>query len=60
MENKPLSELCNQPPLMVFEDFVIRPFDGHTLWFEHPSGEGTQLRRDVFLGVLIKLFKETF
>lgn len=55
-----LVELCNQPPLMEFEGFVIRPFDGWTLWFEAPSGEGTQIRRDVFLVMLAKLFRETF
>jgi hypothetical protein len=57
---KKLSELCNQSPILEFEGFVIRPFDGWNLWMEHPSGEGTTIRRAEFLGFLIKLFEKNF
>jgi hypothetical protein len=55
-----LASKCNQPPLFVFEGFVIRPFDGWHLWMEHPSGEGTTIRKAEFLGTLIKLFERNF
>lgn len=55
-----LSELCNQPPILEFEGFVLRPFDGWHLWFENPSGEGTTLRRADFLGMLATLFERNF
>jgi hypothetical protein len=55
-----LSDKLSQKPIMEFEGFVIRPFDGWNLWFEHPSGEGTQIQKAKFLGALAKLFKETF
>lgn len=55
-----LSDKCNQPRILVFEGFIIRPFDGWKLWMEHPSGEGTTIRRDEFLGMLIKLFERNF
>lgn len=48
-----------QPPILEFEGFILRPLDGWNFWFEHPDGSGTQLRKAVFLGWLIKLFKET-
>lgn len=57
---KKLSELLNQPPLMEFEGFVIRPLDGWHLYMENPSGEGTQISRAEFLGTLIQLFKRNF
>jgi hypothetical protein len=56
---KSIHDLLNKPPIMEFEGFILRPFDGWHLWFEHPDGSGTQLRKDKFLGVLIRLFKET-
>jgi hypothetical protein len=56
---KPIGDKLNQPPILEFEGFVLRPLDGWNLWFEHPSGEGTQLRKAVFLAWLAKLFKET-
>ena len=49
-----------QPPIMEFEGFILRPFDGWHLWFENPDGEGTTLRKDIFLGNLVKLFRENF
>jgi len=56
---KSIHEMVNQSPIMEFEGFVLRPFDGWHLWFEHPDGSGTTLRKDIFLGKLISLFKET-
>ena len=38
-----LTDKFNQKPILEFEGFVIRPFDGWSLWFEAPSGEGTQV-----------------
>lgn len=54
-----IHDKMNQPPILEFEGFIIRPFDGWHLYFEHPDGSGTQLRKDVFLGWLLRLFKET-
>lgn len=58
--SKSLSELCNQKPIMEFEGFILRPFDGWHLWLEHPSGEGTQIRKSEFLHVIAKLFERRF
>ena len=55
-----LSALCNQPPIMEFEGFVLRPFDGWHLWLENSHGEGTQVRRAEFLNLIAKLFKRCF
>jgi hypothetical protein len=55
-----LSDKTSQPPILEFEGYVLRPFDGWYLWFENPEGEGTQLRKAEFLATLIKLFKKTF
>jgi hypothetical protein len=55
-----IHDKLNHPPILEFEGFVIRPLDGWNLWFEHSSGEGTQIRRIEFLACLIKLFKEKF
>lgn len=55
-----LSEKCNQPPILEFEGFILRPFDGWHLWFENPHGEGTAVRKAEFLGTLVKLFEENF
>lgn len=55
-----LADKCSQPPILEFEGFVIRPFDGWHLWMEHPSGEGTTIQKAVFLGALIQLFKRSF
>ena len=60
MNDESLSEKCNQPPILEFEGFILRPFDGWHLWLENPSGEGTTIRKAVFLGLLVKLFRETF
>lgn len=57
---KSIIEATNQKPIFEFEGFIIRPFDGWHLWMENPSGEGTQIRRDEFLGMLVKLFKRSF
>ena len=57
---KKLSELCDQPPLLEFEGFVIRPFDGWNLFMENPEGEGTTIMRAEFLATLIKLFERNF
>jgi len=58
MSDKSIVEACSKPPILEFEGFIIRPFDGWHLFIEHPSGEGTTIRKAVFLGALIKLFKE--
>jgi hypothetical protein len=57
---EPLSDKCSKPPIMEFEGFVLRPFDGWHLWFENPEGEGTTIRRAEFLGTLVQLFKRNF
>ncbi len=53
-------DATSKPPLFEFEGFVIRPFDGWSLWMENPSGEGTQIKKIEFLGTLIKLFERNF
>lgn len=58
--DQPLPDLCSKPPIMEFEGFILRPFDGWHLWLEHPSGEGTTIRKAEFLGWLIRLFEEKF
>ena len=55
-----LPELCNQAPILEFEGFIVRPFDGWNLWIENPDGEGTTISKAVFLGCMIKLFKDNF
>lgn len=60
MNNESLPEKCNQPPIMEFEGFILRPFDGWNLWLENPDGEGTTIQKAKFLGLLVRLFKETF
>lgn len=55
-----LSEKCSQPPILEFEGFTIRPYDGWSLWMENPHGEGTEIRKAEFLGILIKLFERSF
>lgn len=59
-ERESLSAKCNQPPILEFEGFVVRPFDGWHLWLENPHGEGTTIQKAVFLGALIRLFKDNF
>lgn len=58
--NKSILELTSQPPILEFEGFIVRPFDGWNLWLEHPSGEGTTIQKAVFLATLAKLFKANF
>lgn len=53
-------EATSKPPILEFEGFIIRPFDGWNLWMESPSGEGTQIRKAEFLGTLVKLFERNF
>lgn len=55
-----LTELCSQPPILEFEGFVLRPFDGWHLFLEHPNGEGTTVRRAEFLNALAKMFERNF
>jgi hypothetical protein len=55
-----LPDKCSKAPIMEFEGFIIRPFDGWHFWFENPSGEGTTLRKAMFLAALDKLFEKTF
>lgn len=55
-----LSEKCDQKPIIEFEGFTIRPFDGWTLWLENPSGEDTQIRKIEFLAWLNRLFVAKF
>jgi hypothetical protein len=50
--------LSQEPAILNFEGFVIRPLDGHNLWMTAPSGEGTQVRKSEFLGLLMKFFNE--
>lgn len=57
---KLLSELCTKEPILEFEGFVLRPFDGWRLFLENPSGEGTTVSKAEFLGALIKLFERNF
>lgn len=57
---KKLSDLCTQEPILEFEGFVIRPFDGWNLFMENPSGEGTTIRKAEFLNVLVALFERNF
>jgi hypothetical protein len=60
-EQKPsIVEATSKPPILEFEGFIIRPFDGWHLWMEAPSGEGTQIMKSEFLGTLIKLFERNF
>lgn len=59
-KQKKLSELCTQEPIMEFEGFILRPFDEWHLYLENPHGEGTAIQKAVFLGWLVRLFKETF
>lgn len=61
MTNKEkLSAKCNQNPIMEFEGFVLRPFDGWHLFLESPEGEGTTIMRAEFLATLVKLFERNF
>ncbi len=60
MESESLSEKCSQPPLLEFEGFVIRPFDGWRVWMENPDGEGTSINKVVFLAWLRRLFEKHF
>ena len=57
-ELESLSELCSQPPILKFEGFIIRPYDGWHLWFENPQGEGTTIRKAHFLNVIATLFEK--
>ena len=57
---KSIVDLTSQPPLFEFERFIIRPFDGHTVWMENPDGEGTQVAKQEVLGWLIKMFDRNF
>lgn len=50
----------NKPPIMEFEGFILRPFDGWHLWFENPEGEGMMIRKAKFLGWLIRFFEKEF
>lgn len=60
MKDEKLSDKISKPPILEFEGFIIRPFDGWHLWMEHPNGEATQVRRAEFLGTLVKLFERNF
>lgn len=42
LNDESLPEKCIQPPIMEFEGFILRPFDGWHLWFENPDGERIQ------------------
>jgi hypothetical protein len=59
-ENESLSDKCNQPPIMRFEWWTLRPFDGHNLWLEMDGGEGMQFPKALLMGFLSKLWKERF
>lgn len=50
-----LSDLCNQPPILEFEWFIIRPFDGHRLWIE-VGGEGKTFTKAELMGALCKIW----
>jgi hypothetical protein len=58
--NESLPEKCSQPPILEFEGFVLRPFDGWHLWLENPHGEGTTIMKAEFLGTLVNLFERNF
>lgn len=53
-----IHDKLNQPPILEFEGFIIRPLDGWNLWFENARGEGTTIRKIEFLAWLDRLFKE--
>lgn len=55
---KSIVDHCNQPPILEFEGFILRPLDGWHLFLEHPDGSGTSIKKAVFLGTLVKLFNE--
>lgn len=55
-----LLDKCSKSPIMEFEGFVLRPFDGWHLFLESPTGEGTTIRRAEFLATLVKLFERNF
>lgn len=55
-----ISEKTQQPPILVFEGFVLRPFDGWHLWLESPDGEGTTIRKAELLGLIVNMFKRNF
>lgn len=58
---KSINEMTSQEPVILsFEGFVIRPFDPWHLWMENPSGEGTQIMRAELLGQLAKMFERNF
>lgn len=56
---KSIHDILDKPPIFKFEGFIIRPLDGWNVWFEHPDGSGTSLRKAVLLGWLKRLFEET-
>jgi hypothetical protein len=55
-----IDHTSQEPIIMEFEGFIIRPLDGWHLWMENPSGEGTQIRKAEFLGLLVKFFNDKF
>ena len=50
--------LSQEPVILSFEGFVIRPLDEWHLWMTAPSGEGTQIRKGDLLWLLMKFFNE--
>lgn len=60
-ELKSMTDGMNQEPIILdFEGFIVRPYDGWHLWFENPEGEGTLIRKIVFLVAIANLFQRTF
>jgi hypothetical protein len=59
-QKKALPEACSQKPILEFEGSILRPFDPWHLFLENPSGEGTTIPKAIFLGWIVKLFKEQF
>ncbi len=56
---KSIVEYTQQDPVYLsFEGWIIRSYDGHRLWFESPTGEGTTITRLAFMGYLIRMFAQ--
>jgi hypothetical protein len=60
VSDESLSDKCNKPPILEFEGFILRPFDGWNLWLENSHGEGATITKLEFLGTIAKLFERNF
>lgn len=55
-----LSDKCSQPPIMEWEWWTLRPFDGWNLWLEMDGGEGCTITKAEFMALLSGLWKRRF